>query len=121
MASYRDSDDPTQQRQPAQAGTQRARLLVHWDGGFISRDLPSEGQLVFGRAKDCEVSIDDASVSRRHARLTLGPVWTVEDLGSSNGTRVAGTTLRPNVPVPIRSGDPLEIGSVRVLFDAPAA
>ncbi|NUO48244.1 MAG: sigma 54-interacting transcriptional regulator [Polyangiaceae bacterium] len=119
MASYRDSDDPTQQRQPAQA--QRARLLVHWDGGFISRDLPSEGQLVFGRAKDCEVSIDDASVSRRHARLTFGAVWTVEDLGSSNGTRVAGTTLRPNVPVPIRSGDPLEIGSVRVLFDAPAA
>lgn len=119
MSSFRDSDDPTKQ-QGAVVGAQRARLLAHWDGGFISRDLPVEGQLIFGRAKDCEVSIDDASVSRRHARLTIGAVWTVEDLGSSNGTRVAGTTLRPNVPVPIRSGDPLEIGSVRILFDAPA-
>lgn len=111
---------PTKQQQDDSAA-RRPRLLVHWDGGFIARDLPTEGQLTFGRSRECEVSIDDASVSRRHARLVLGPTWTVEDLGSSNGTRVAGQALKPNVPTQLRPGDLLEVGSARVLFDAPVA
>lgn len=52
------------------------------------------GVLVFGRDAGCDVRIDHPTVSTRHARL----VWTrrglvVEDLGSTNGTYVAGTVV----------------------------
>jgi len=50
--------------------------------------LPSEGRVTIGRAADNDICIDDASVSRRHAVLHLGPTLRLEDLDSSNGTFV---------------------------------
>ena len=57
-----------------------------------------DGRHVFGRAKGCDVPIDDRTLSRRHAALVVrGGRVTVEDLDSLNGTfvdgaRSAGTT-----------------------------
>jgi DNA-binding NtrC family response regulator len=100
--------------------SRRPRLLVFWDGGVVTRELPAHGQLSFGRGKDCDVQIDHASVSRRHALLHVGDPMHVEDLGSSNGTRVAGRRLAPNHPTPVGPGDAVEIGAARVLLDRPA-
>ena len=48
-------------------------------------DLQSETTI--GRAPGCGVVIDDARVSKLHARLFhSGGRWVVEDLGSTNGT-----------------------------------
>ena len=45
--------------------------------------------IVIGRAADCDLVLDDAAVSRRHARIApAGGRWTVEDLGSRAGTLV---------------------------------
>ena len=41
-----------------------------------------------GRGRDCEVQINDASVSRKHAKLLVADVVEVTDLGSSNGVVV---------------------------------
>ncbi|MGA9750690.1 MAG: FHA domain-containing protein [Acidobacteriota bacterium] len=43
-----------------------------------------------GRHPECDVPLPDGHVSRHHARFVLGQagVWTVEDAGSANGTRV---------------------------------
>jgi DNA-binding NtrC family response regulator len=48
--------------------------------------LPRSGDLVLGRGDDCDIRVDDASVSRRHAILRLGRQLRIEDLGSVNGT-----------------------------------
>ena len=56
--------------------------------GHTACRLPASGTVTIGRAEDCDVVIDDASVSRRHAELDLGPPITICDLGSSNGSRV---------------------------------
>jgi two-component system, NtrC family, response regulator AtoC len=73
--------------------------------------LPEEGTLTLGRAPDATIRVEDASVSRLHARLHVGAVIRVEDLGSANGTRVGGVRLRANDPTPIPAGQVVEIGS----------
>jgi pSer/pThr/pTyr-binding forkhead associated (FHA) protein len=48
-----------------------------------------------GREAGCEVCVDDATVSRRHAVVRVGSRGVeLEDLNSANGTRVAGRPVR---------------------------
>ena len=73
--------------------------------------LPAEGTLTLGRAPDASILIEDSSVSRLHARLHVGAVIRVEDLGSANGTRIGGSLLPANEPTPISPGQVVEIGT----------
>lgn len=63
-----------------------------------------------GRGRSATIVLPDASASRVHARLTLGPGGaTIEDLRSKNGVRVNGVRIdRPAFPV--RAGDELTVG-----------
>ncbi|HVV85270.1 MAG TPA: sigma 54-interacting transcriptional regulator [Kofleriaceae bacterium] len=72
--------------------------------------LPERGAVVIGRDPGCEVAIDHERLSRRHARLTFGGAWTVEDLGSRNGTRVRGEAVAAHQAVAVAPGEPLAIG-----------
>ncbi len=82
---------------------------------FTDNELRSKTKgYVIGRHRDLtDIRVDDPSVSRRHARLFWdnGRVM-VEDLNSSNGTKVDGTTLQPYTPVAIEAGVTVNIGSV---------
>ena len=112
------SDDLTQTRRSD--GQKRARLLVHWDGGFVSRDLPESGSITFGRSHQADVRIDDASVSRLHAKLHVGQTFSIEDLGSSNGTRVAGRLVEAGKRVALHPTDKVEVGAAAVIIDLPS-
>ncbi len=70
-----------------------------------------EGENVLGRDPEAAVFVDDATVSRRHARVTVtGAAALLEDLGSKNGTSVGGIAL--DGPSPLRHGDAILLGSV---------
>lgn len=73
--------------------------------------------MVIGRAADqCDLVVAHATVSRRHARLSLaGEALQVEDLGSTNGTAVGGKALRPGEPVVLHTGNKLRLGDVDLL------
>ena len=76
------------------------------------------GDNLIGRDHDAVVWIDDESVSRRHAGITVGPEGaTIEDLGSKNGTYVGGKKIRGTVALADR--DSVNIGpallTVRIL------
>ena len=50
---------------------------------------------MIGRSRDCDIVLDDAGVSRRHAEIApTRDGWTVADLGSTNGVRVNGRDVR---------------------------
>ncbi|HTC61144.1 MAG TPA: FhaA domain-containing protein [Solirubrobacteraceae bacterium] len=69
-----------------------------------------------GRSRDCDIVLEDSSISRRHAELRPGGQgWTIEDLGSTNGVRVNGATVHG--PQEVRTGDRIEIGSTEMLFE----
>ena len=69
-----------------------------------------------GRGPDNDLVVDDGTLSRAHLLLRLEDGrWTIEDLRSSNGTRVDGAVV-DGTPVPIDSGASIEAGSVRFTF-----
>jgi transcriptional regulator with PAS, ATPase and Fis domain len=72
-----------------------------------------------GSGRRLVVGIPDKKVSSRHARLARrGQNWTLEDLGSTNGTFVNG---RPTTSTALADGDIIEIGrtALRVRFEVP--
>ncbi len=90
---------------------QRALLLV----GSRRLLIPPDGGVV-GRSRDCEIVLEDAGISRRHAELRPhGEGWTIEDLGSTNGVLLNGREIRGAQP--LQSGDLLELGSTTITFE----
>src|SRR5262245_22659418 len=57
---------------------------------FAKREVPVQGsETVIGRGEDCDIIINEALVSRRHARVIIeNGRPCIEDLGSANGTFV---------------------------------
>jgi serine phosphatase RsbU (regulator of sigma subunit) len=54
-----------------------------------------DGEYVIGRRSDCQIFVPDMRVSRQHARLWRhGEGWSLEDLGSNNGTYINGVRLQ---------------------------
>lgn len=90
---------------------------------FVMRTGPTPGsvyslegdQLIIGRDAASGVAIDDAEVSRKHARLTFqGGKYVIEDLGSTNGTFVNGQRVTSSVV--LKSGDVVSFGEQIVLM-----
>jgi len=84
--------------------------LVAYAGAALGRVFPLiGGQVLVGRAPDAGVALLDGEVSRHHARILVeeGRVQ-VEDLGSTNGTRVNGELVRGRAD--LHAGDRLAIG-----------
>ncbi|MEZ4386900.1 MAG: SpoIIE family protein phosphatase [Candidatus Krumholzibacteriia bacterium] len=69
------------------------------------------GVHLLGRAAECDLVVEEASVSRRHARVHVDSASVhVEDMGSSNGTRVGGILI--DRPTQLRHADRLQLGNV---------
>ncbi len=90
--------------------------LVMRSGPTPGATFSLEGdQLVIGRDSSSAIAINDAEVSRKHARLTFqGGKYVIEDLGSTNGTFVNGQRLVS--PVVLKSGDVVSLGEQIVLM-----
>lgn len=79
--------------------------------------LPA-GSSVVGRGADCDIRLDDPTVSRRHAKLVRDEdVVLVVDLGSTCGTSVAGRVVT-DVAV-LQPGDEVSFAAVTLRLTAP--
>src|SRR4029453_4239745 len=77
----------------------------------------ADGEYVIGRRSDCQIFVPDMRVSRQHARLWReGESWTLEDLGSNNGTFINGNKL--SAATPIRHDDEIMIAKNRLRVGA---
>ncbi len=101
--------EPLEQSRPAR--TQRALLIY---GG--RRLVVGARGVTLGRSRECDVVVDDANVSRRHAELRpRGGAWVLIDLGSTNGTRLNGRAI--HTPEVMRPGDEIELGASLLTFE----
>jgi len=99
----------------ASTGDPRARddwqLVISAAAGVVRRHIQPGAEIVIGRGDHVDVDVHDESVSRRHARLRVGDPLRIEDLGSRNGTFVAGRRLAAGEAVTVPLGAVIELGS----------
>jgi two-component system response regulator AtoC len=105
-------DVPTEPVPAAGGGGGGLALHVVLGDRVITHALPARGHVTIGRREASAIHVDDPSVSRDHAILHLGARLAVEDLGSGNGTRVAGRVIPPRRRHPLALGEPLVLGGV---------
>jgi hypothetical protein len=89
--------------------------LVVRSGGMIGQAFqPVDGRTLIGRSPDCDVFLDDVTVSRQHAELLReGETFTIRDLGSLNGTYVNRKRIESAV---LEDDDEVQIGKYRLTF-----
>lgn len=91
-------------------------VLVVSHRGTTQRYPLAEGRTILGRAQNCDVIVNDESISRQHAQLTARREGVeVEDLDSRNGTYVNGQPVRRAA---IATGDRLTFGDVDASLEA---
>lgn len=70
----------------------------------------SQMEILIGRDPGCDIPLIEDTVSVRHAHLTYHHnQWWLEDLASTNGTRLNNTTITQ--PTVITSGDVIHCGN----------
>jgi hypothetical protein len=88
----------------------RARLNVDGTPYDLSRDV-----VVLGRSRECDITLDDANVSRRHAEVRReNGNWFVVDLGSTNGIEVNG---KRTARAKLEHDDRILLGRTEVTFE----
>ena len=97
---------------PAELGVEREIVALAWDG---QRREVKKRRTVIGRSKDCDVQVEDANVSRRHAELRQeGATYWLVDLDSTNGMEVNGRRIKR---AKLDSGDVITLGSTDIVFE----
>jgi FhaA, N-terminal domain/FHA domain len=77
--------------------------------------LPAAGGTI-GRSRDCDIVLQDAGISRRHAEVRASSQgWTIVDLGSTNGVLLNGRQVYGVQP--LAPGDRLGLGSTEAVFE----
>lgn len=83
---------------------------------------PFAGQIYIGRAANNDLVIEDPGVSKSHAFLEQKHgLWFITDMGSANGTLVGSQKVEANLPVEIRNGSKIVLGTLDLQFFLPEA
>ena len=90
-------------------------LIVRAGGGRAGETFPLEHErITIGRSPDCEIFLDDVTVSRKHAVIAKnGEDFRIEDEGSLNGTFVNKKRVEA---ADLENGDELQIGKYRLTY-----
>ena len=100
----------------ADFGINGPALVVRSGGGRAGETFPlGTDETTVGRSPDCDIFLDDVTVSRKHAVVARrNNRLEIEDLGSLNGTFL--NRRRIDSAAPLEDGDELQIGKYRLTF-----
>jgi hypothetical protein len=92
-------------------------LVIRAGGGRAGESFAVEGErMTIGRRPDCDVFLDDVTVSRDHALLVQrGDGWYLDDCGSLNGTYVNRSRIESQQ---LQEGDEVQIGKYKLTYHA---
>jgi len=90
------------------------RLVVIAPAELKGTELALHGEILIGRAPECSLRLaDDTGASARHATVRfVDGIATIEDLHSTNGTRVNGVGITS--PTGLVVGDRIDIGVITI-------
>jgi pSer/pThr/pTyr-binding forkhead associated (FHA) protein len=92
-------------------------LVIRAGGGRVGESFGVDGErMSIGRRPDCDVFLDDVTVSRDHAVLIhRADHWHLDDCGSLNGTYVNRSRIESQR---LEEGDEVQIGKYKLTFHA---
>jgi pSer/pThr/pTyr-binding forkhead associated (FHA) protein len=100
------------------AGARTRGILVIQAGDFEGTEHPiSKDETLIGRNPTTDITLLDEGISREHALIVRDEAtctFTIEDLQSTNGTKVNGKRVRS---AELAHGDAIEIGRTRFVFE----
>lgn len=103
--------DPSESAEPEEAGVEREVAVLSWDDKRLRVD---KRHVVLGRSRECDIQVEDANVSRRHAELRQeGATYWLVDLDSTNGLEVNGKRVKR---AKLEPGDTFTVGSTEITF-----
>lgn len=90
-------------------------LVIRAGGGRAGESFAVDGErMTIGRRPDCDVFLDDVTVSRDHALLVRrGDSWYLDDCGSLNGTYVNRSRIESQR---LEEGDEVQIGKYKLTY-----
>ncbi len=76
-----------------------------------------ERNVVIGRSLDCDISIDDTSMSKRHCEVVIGAKGvSLRDMRSTNKTYIDREPIAPDVHIPLENNCTIKMGSTVFMF-----
>jgi pSer/pThr/pTyr-binding forkhead associated (FHA) protein len=110
-----DPDASAEDQETALSAVSGPALVVRSGGGIAGQTFhPPEGKTLIGRSPECQIFLDDVTVSRRHAELErTAETFSIRDLGSLNGTYVNRRRIESAV---LHDDDEVQIGKYRLTF-----
>ncbi len=101
---------------PGKFLTKMPTIVVTREDIMVKELELKQGELIIGRDDDCDLTLNDHSISNRHAKIiTLFNATYVKDLGSTNGTFVNGKQTKEHT---LHDGDVVTVGKrYRILFE----
>ena len=78
-------------------------------------DFRFQYETLIGRGGDAQIDVNDELVSKRHCLIRVeGPVCTIQDLGSRNGTCINGRKMQDERALRLRHLDEIQVGTTRL-------
>ena len=103
--------EPEPETEP-EAETRPETATLEWPGGTYVID---QRVTVIGRSSECDLQLEDANASRRHAEVRrIADGYSLVDLGSTNGTEVNGQRIQETA---LMNGDVISVGTTRITFE----
>jgi hypothetical protein len=110
--------DEQEEMSPLDDAAVKGPVLVVRSGGGRAGEtfVPDADRTTIGRSPDCEIFLDDVTVSRKHAVIVRTPEgFRVEDQGSLNGTFLNRRRIESGE---LSDGDEVQVGKYRLTFRA---
>jgi len=108
---YKPVQQPTEAASLEDLQVEREVAILSWDGQTKRVD---KRRVVLGRSRECDIQVEDANVSRRHAELRQeGATYWIVDLDSTNGIEVNGRQVKR---AKLEPGDTFTVGATEVTF-----